>query len=267
MRIAMVSEHASPLAARRRPGRRRAERARRRAGGCPRPAGPRRPCLHPPRRPRPARRASRPPPGTHVLHVPAGPARPLPKDELLPHMGEFADWLTAQLAGPDAGRRPRPLLDERAGRLHDRAADVLGLPRLRHLPRPGHRQAPPPGGRPTPARPSGWRLERAVGRSADRVVATCSDEVRELVRLGVPADRATVVPCRGGRRPASPRTRTGPRSPPRTRPAPAADRGPPRDRKGFAVVVEALPACPDAELLVVGGADRRAAATDASPAG
>jgi D-inositol-3-phosphate glycosyltransferase len=30
-----------------------------------------------------------------VVHVPAGPARPVPKDDLLPHMGEFAEWMAA----------------------------------------------------------------------------------------------------------------------------------------------------------------------------
>ena len=32
-------------------------------------------------------------PGVVVDHVPGGPPAPLPKDELLPHMGEFAEDL------------------------------------------------------------------------------------------------------------------------------------------------------------------------------
>src|SRR5690349_9604602 len=32
-------------------------------------------------------------PGATVVHVPAGPPRVLPKDELLPHMDEFGDWV------------------------------------------------------------------------------------------------------------------------------------------------------------------------------
>src|SRR2546430_14761386 len=31
--------------------------------------------------------------GVMVEHVPAGPAAPLPKDELLPHMGILGEWL------------------------------------------------------------------------------------------------------------------------------------------------------------------------------
>ena len=38
------------------------------------------------------------------------------------------------------------------------------------------------------------RDERALGRSVDRVVAQCQDEVRELIQLGVPARQLAVVP-------------------------------------------------------------------------
>ena len=38
-------------------------------------------------------------PGVDVIHVPAGPARRLPKDELLPHMTEFGRWLADSWAG------------------------------------------------------------------------------------------------------------------------------------------------------------------------
>jgi glycosyltransferase involved in cell wall biosynthesis len=39
------------------------------------------------------------------------------------------------------------------------------------------------------------RLERLIAKSADRVVATCSDEVFELARMGVARSRVSVVPC------------------------------------------------------------------------
>src|SRR3954469_22373621 len=41
-------------------------------------------------------------PGVDVIHVPAGPARQLPKDELFPHMAEFGDRLADAWAGPGA---------------------------------------------------------------------------------------------------------------------------------------------------------------------
>ncbi len=42
-------------------------------------------------------------PGVEVVHLDAGPARAVPKDELLPHMGELADGLLAdwRTARPD----------------------------------------------------------------------------------------------------------------------------------------------------------------------
>src|SRR3954470_24219904 len=42
----------------------------------------------------PARVALRP--GVEVRHVPAGPARPIPKDELLPYMRRFAAFLARE---------------------------------------------------------------------------------------------------------------------------------------------------------------------------
>ena len=50
---------------------------------------------------RPARRV-RFGPGVDVIHVPAGPARRLPKDELLPHMAEFGRRLADSWAGAGA---------------------------------------------------------------------------------------------------------------------------------------------------------------------
>ena len=44
----------------------------------------------------------------------------------------------------------------------------------------------------SPARRIGY--ERELGRAVDRVIAQCRDEVGELVRMGVPRSRMTVVP-------------------------------------------------------------------------
>ena len=55
----------------------------------------------------------------------------------------------------------------------------------------------------SPARRIGY--ERELGRAVDRVVAQCRDEVGELVRLGVPRSRMTVVPS-GVNLDTSPRT-------------------------------------------------------------
>src|SRR5439155_16212613 len=39
------------------------------------------------------------------------------------------------------------------------------------------------------------RLERAIGHDVERVIATCSDEVFELIRMGVDRRKIHIVPC------------------------------------------------------------------------
>ncbi|TYK44874.1 glycosyltransferase [Actinomadura decatromicini] len=257
MRIAMVSEHASPLAA---------------GGG---PAGRGRPGAEgaqsvfvaelaaelgrqghyvtvytrrdAPARPERVRLA----PGVTVEHVPAGPAERIAKDALLPWMHDFGRHLERRWAAdpPDvvhahhwmsglaaiqaaqaAGSRRVPVVQ---------SYHALGTVMRRHR---GAADTSPA---------SRVRLERAIGRAADRVIATCSDEVSELAAIGVPPRRVRVVPCGvdvglftpGGderREPGGGRHRLVMLS---------------RlvERKGVDTAVRALAHVPDAELVVAGG--------------
>jgi glycosyltransferase involved in cell wall biosynthesis len=97
--------------------------------------------------------------------------------------------------------------------------------------------------------PDRIELERGLCRDVSHVVATCSDEVFELRRLGLPSDRATIVPCGVDTAVFTPR-------------GPVAPRGERKrllvlgrivERKGHDDAVRALRAVPDAELVVVGG--------------
>jgi glycosyltransferase involved in cell wall biosynthesis len=184
--------------------------------------------------------------GYDVAHVPAGPARALPKDELLPYMPAFARVLQGQWAEqpPDvvhahfwmsglavvdaAADLPVPVLQTfhalgSVKRRHQGAADTS----------PGERV----------------ELERRLCRDVDHVVATCSDEVFELRRLGLPRDRVSIVPCGVDTSVFTPRGPVAPRS----------DRrrllilGRVVERKGHDDAVRALRDLPDAELVVVGG--------------
>ncbi|WP_229397873.1 glycosyltransferase [Micromonospora okii] len=187
--------------------------------------------------------------GYRVLHVPAGPARRVPRDELLPHMGEFGRWLAGQwrdgawlpdvahahfwtsgLATVHAGRR--------AGVPVALTYHGLGTVRRRHQ---GARDTSPPGR---------VGYERALGRAVDRVVAQCQEEVGELVRLGVPRSRMVLVPSGVDERIFRPDGPAAPRHPGRSR---IVTVGRMVERKGFQEVVRALPAVPDAECVVVGG--------------
>jgi glycosyltransferase involved in cell wall biosynthesis len=186
--------------------------------------------------------------GYDVSHVSAGPPRTLPKDELLPHMGTFAEVLEEQwsarppdvvhahfwmsgLAAVEASRglpSPLPVLQ---------TFHALGSVKRRHQ---GDADTSPT---------DRIELERGLCRDVSHVVATCSDEVFELRRLGLPRDRASIVPCGVDTATFTP---SGPVAP-RTEQKRLLVLGRIVERKGHDDAVRALRAVPDAELVVVGG--------------
>lgn len=189
------------------------------------------------------------PQGYAVVHVPAGPARQLPKDELLVHMGPFAQYLDEQWSAdrPDVAHAHfwmSGIATQLAARHLDLPAvqtfHALGVVKRRHQ---GSLDTSP-GDR--------LRLEAMVARTATWVAATCTDEVFELMRLGRARNRVSVVPCGVDLdlfTPDGPRAERGARHR-------IVSVGRFVPRKGFDVVVRALPAIADAELVLVGGPDR-----------
>jgi glycosyltransferase involved in cell wall biosynthesis len=95
-------------------------------------------------------------------------------------------------------------------------------------------------------------LEALVARSATWVAATCTDEVFELIRMGRSRARISVVPCGVNLEVFTPDGPVAPRGE-RHRIVSVGRFVP---RKGFDVVVRALPAIPDTELVLVGGPER-----------
>ena len=190
-----------------------------------------------------------------VVHIDAGPARHVPKDELLPYMGELADgvardwgqrppdvvhghfWMSG-LAALDAARRPDagyrvPMVQ---------TFHALGTVKRRHQ-----------GAEDTSPAERVW-LEPGVGRSADRIIATCSDEVFELKAMGITTGKISIAPCGvdlgffSADGPAAARNR-------RHRILSVGRLVP---RKGVDLVIRALPylreaGFDDVELLIVGG--------------
>ena len=184
--------------------------------------------------------------GYVVVHVPAGPPRELPKDELLPHMAEFARVLREQwtAAPPDVVHAHFWM----SGLAAVEAAAGLSTPVLQTFHALGSVKRRHQGAAdPSPA--SRIDLERGLCRAVDHVVATCSDEVFELRRLGLPRDRATIVPCGVDTSAFTPRGPVAQRSG-RSR---LLVLGRLVERKGQDDAVRALRAVPDAELVVVGG--------------
>ncbi len=188
-------------------------------------------------------------PGVQVVHVPAGPPSALPKDDLLPHMDAFGRWLGARWA-----RTGRPDVVHAhfwmSGLAALRAAGPLGVPVVQTFHALGSVKRRHQGAADTS--PAGRvEAEAAVGRRADVVVATCSDEVAELGRLGVPAARTRVVPCGVDVRHFSPARGAQHGARPGSRRLLAVGRL--VERKGVDTVVRALADVPGADLRVAGG--------------
>ena len=190
--------------------------------------------------------------GVEVVQVDAGPPEPIPKDELLPHMpalsvGIAEDWTgwspdlahshfwmsgVATLAAVSRTVVPPPVVH---------TFHALGVVKRRHQ-----------GAQDTSPVERAW-LEPGVGRGADGIIATCSDEAFELLQLGVPAARIAVIPCGVDLRLFTP---TGPREE-RRRTYRVLSVGRLVPRKGVGTVVEAIARLAreglDVELIVVGG--------------
>jgi D-inositol-3-phosphate glycosyltransferase len=184
--------------------------------------------------------------GVLVEHLQAGPAAPVPKDDLLPLVGSLGSALAARFAAdrPDVVHA-HFWMSGLAALSATRELDVpvvqtfhaLGVTKRRFQ------------GRQDTSPPVRIRMERALARDVDRVVATSTDEVSELLRLGAVRSRITVVPSGVDVEQFSPE-------------GPVAERGDRRrvlcigrlvPRKGFDTVIRALAAVPDAELVIAGG--------------
>jgi glycosyltransferase involved in cell wall biosynthesis len=188
--------------------------------------------------------------GVLVEHVPAGPAHRVPKDELLPYMGEFGRWLAGQWA--DGSFQPDVVhahfwmsgLAALTATAERRVPIVvtyhaLGSVKRRFL---GKKDTSPP---------TRVGLERTLGTLADRVIAQSEDEVVELGRLGIRRADTIIVPS------GVDLERYQPSGPVAERPAGGLRRilsvGRLVERKGFADLIDALRRVPGAELAVVGG--------------
>ncbi|GGY41611.1 glycosyltransferase [Streptomyces djakartensis] len=190
--------------------------------------------------------------GVEVHHVPAGPAEPLPEDALLPLISEFGSHLARRwrTRAPDVVHSHywmSGLAALRATRAHGlpllHTYHALGTVKRRH-----QRLA-------DTSPPERIPAEIEVGLGCERVVATCRDEAAELARMGIPPHRVAIVPC--GVDPGR-FTPNGPATPRGPYPHRLIQLGRLVPCKGAAVAVQALARLPGTELVVAGGppADR-----------
>jgi D-inositol-3-phosphate glycosyltransferase len=188
-------------------------------------------------------------PNVRVEHVEAGPPVEVPKDLLFPYMGQFARrlaldwaadppdvvhshfWMSGWAALAAARRVEIPVVH---------TFHALGAVKRRHQ---GEKDTSPP---------ERIATEASIMLRASHLIATCSDEVFELVRLGADRNRINVVPCGvdvdlfrpDG--PAEPRTDGLARVVVVTRLV---------ERKGVGNVIAAVSELPDMELVVAGGGE------------
>jgi type III pantothenate kinase len=189
-------------------------------------------------------------PGVIVHHVTAGPPRPVPKDALLEHMPAFATelvraWTTSMpdvvhahfwMSGHAALLAAREVAVPVVQTFH-----ALGVVKRRYQ---GDKDTSPP---------ERFAIERDIVRRADEIVATCTDEVFELLRLGASRHKLTVVPCGVDLELFGP---DGPCDPRRAGLRRLLCVGRMVERKGIGNVIEALAGLPDTELVVAGGPPR-----------
>jgi glycosyltransferase involved in cell wall biosynthesis len=183
-----------------------------------------------------------------VEYIPAGPAHELPEQDLTPHIAEFSTHLA------ERWRKDRPdvvhAYSWTGGLAAIAAGEGLGIPLVQSFPTLGSttRRTLTRTAAADRASAARARVERAIGRRADAVVASCAAEAAELIRLGVPRGRIVVVPHGVD---VERFRRQGPA-------APHGERhrmlhiGPLTPEGGAAVAIRALDGVPEAELVIVG---------------
>jgi glycosyltransferase involved in cell wall biosynthesis len=186
-------------------------------------------------------------PGVTVDHVSAGPPEPMAKDLLLPYMDEFAADLYRQWSA----ERPHVVHSHfwMSGYAAVRAARPLGLVVLHTFHALGVVKRREQGVKDT-SPPQRIPIETRLLHEADRILATCPDEVLELVRLGADRERIAVVPCGVDVRHYTPEGPAEPRAAPRLLYV-----GRLVERKGIGNVITAMAEVPGAELVIAGGPD------------
>jgi D-inositol-3-phosphate glycosyltransferase len=184
--------------------------------------------------------------GVEVHHVTAGPASRVPKDRLVGHVPELAAGLER------SWRADRPDLVHghfwMSGLAALAAVRELDVPVVQTFHALGHVKRRHQGADDTS--PAGRvPAEQVIARQVDRVVATCEDELFELLRMGARRHSVSIVPCGVDVDAVTPH---GPSLNRTDRPR-LVTIGRLVPRKGVGDVLTALARVPAAELVVGGG--------------
>ncbi|WP_179469070.1 glycosyltransferase [Mycolicibacterium vinylchloridicum] len=186
------------------------------------------------------------PQGYTVVHVDAGPAEPIAESQLPEYLGEFSHTLAAQwtVDAPDVAHA-HYWTSGVATELATRGTGIPTVQTFHELGAARDRQL----GRQHADADTRTKLERIVARDASWIVATCTDELQELMRLGCRRSHVSVVPCGVDVEMFSNQGSTAERG---ARPRIVAV-GTSLAHKGFDTMIIALRGIPRAELVIVGG--------------
>jgi len=184
-------------------------------------------------------------PGLTVEPLTAGPPAPLDADKLAAHLPEFGNYLAQRWR-----RNPPDLVHA-----HHWTAGLAALAGARGLSVPVAQTFGSLGaaeerhGMPERRSEARLRLEACIARSADVVLASCTEELADLARLGVPRAQVKVVPCGVDTERFSP---DGPAAERSGRPRLLAAQ-PLTETRSVGIAICALAEIPDAELVIAGG--------------
>jgi glycosyltransferase involved in cell wall biosynthesis len=133
-------------------------------------------------------------PGVRVVHVPAGPARPVRKEELLPYMEDFARWI-CDFARANGGYRVAHANFFMSGIAAEELRRCLGIPmvvtfhalgRVRRLHQGDADQFPA----------ERIAIEERICAGADAIIAECPQDRDDLTALyAADPRRIAVIPC------------------------------------------------------------------------
>ncbi len=185
--------------------------------------------------------------GVTVTHVDAGPPESIPKDDLYQHMPAFAKVLAHEWAN-----EPPDLVHSHfwmSGLASIAAARFARIPVVQTFHALGVEKRRHQGAKDTSPK---QRLaeEKGIVRAAQRILATASAEVFELTRMGAAPAQVQVIPCGVDLNRFSPDGAVEERTPGRYR---LLSVGRMVERKGVAEVIESLTLLPNTELIVIGG--------------
>ncbi len=190
-------------------------------------------------------------PGVTVEHVDAGPARVIPKDDIWAYINDFSHYLRR------AWRDWRPDVAHShfwmSGHATVTVAASMGIPVVHTYHALGAVKRRMQADADT-SPPERIATEVALGNAASCIVATCRDEMKELHAMGVTHNRIPVVPCGVDLTLFNP---YGPLAPLSSGRARVLSIGRLVPRKGVEDVVRAMAEVPDADLVVAGGPPRQ----------